>query len=168
MRHSHGWGASRCGDPCRCRHGPAFIWVPDSTVFSTPSFPLARMRRLAMPETIDRPLACGTEVTADIDRVCLLVPPLWELDSFVAVNPFLGFSDMPIEAALRAAGDALDANTLPSMAHYASLWRQGVLDRAALVRAAAACRLEPAHLEAMLGGTASVPMREMPVMMRRG
>jgi len=113
-----------------------------------------------MPETIDRPLACGTEVTADIDRVCLLVPPLWELDSFVAVNPFLGFSDMPIEAALRAAGDALDANTLPSMAHYASLWRQGVLDRAALVRAAAACRLEPAHLEAMLGGTASVPMRE--------
>lgn len=73
-------------------------------------------------------------VRADVDHVCLLVPPLWELDAFVAVNPFLGFTSTPIEATARTMAEALDAQVLPPMAHYRRCWAQGGFGAADLAR----------------------------------
>lgn len=113
-----------------------------------------------MPETIARASHATDSVVADIDRVCMLVPPLWELDRFVAVNPFLGFSAVPVEQAARAVNDGLDAQLLPSMAHFRRLWRGGGLGNEELDAVAAACQVSRAHLEAILDGTACAPMRQ--------
>lgn len=99
-------------------------------------------------------------VRADVDHVCLLVPPLWELDAFVAVNPFLGFTSTPIEATARTMAEALDAQVLPPMAHYRRLWAQGGFGAADLARAATACDADPLHLESILLGHSTVPMRQ--------
>lgn len=99
------------------------------------------------------------EIVADVDRVCLLVPPLWELEAFVAVNPFLGFSSMTIDKAARVVGEALDAQVLPPMSHFRRLWREGAFGEAELDRAAQACGVERGHLESILLGQASPPMR---------
>ncbi|MDE2465579.1 MAG: DUF2309 domain-containing protein [Alphaproteobacteria bacterium] len=39
------------------------------------------------------------EIIEVIDRACQRIAPLWPLDSFVAVNPFIGMTDMSFEAA---------------------------------------------------------------------
>jgi uncharacterized protein YbcC (UPF0753/DUF2309 family) len=39
------------------------------------------------------------EFRAVVEKTCLRIAPLWPLDSFVAVNPFLGLSDMSFAAA---------------------------------------------------------------------
>ncbi len=113
-----------------------------------------------MHETLDRTSHVTDTVTADIHRVCLLIPPLWELDRFVAVNPFLGFRAVPVEQAARALHDGLDAQLLPSMAHFRRLWREGGLGSAELDRVAASCQMSRAHLEAILEGAACAPMRQ--------
>ena len=111
-----------------------------------------------MPETMSPP-EVRTEIAADIDRVCLLVPPLWELDGFVAVNPFLGFGSVPVDEAARAMADAMDAQVLPPMSHFRRLWRQGEFDGADLDRAAEVIGIGAVHLQAMLSGEAAIPMR---------
>ena len=37
----------------------------------------------------------------DVVRVCLRIPPLWDLKNYVAVNPFLGFTSEPVDRAAR-------------------------------------------------------------------
>ena len=104
----------------------------------------------------ERPESC---VTNDIDRVCLLVPPLWQLDRFVAVNPFLGFVSRPVHEAARAVADALDARLLPSLHHYRRLWVQGNFRASDIARAATRCGMHASHLEAILSGQAMAPVR---------
>ncbi|NBX26518.1 MAG: DUF2309 family protein, partial [Planctomycetes bacterium] len=100
-----------------------------------------------------------TEIAADIDHVCLLIPPLWELDGFVAVNPFLGFGSVPVDEAARAMADAMDAQVLPPMSHFRRLWRQGEFSDADLENVAEAIGIGVIHLRAMLSGEAAMPMR---------
>ena len=113
-----------------------------------------------MPDARTTDPATERAVRADVDHVCRLVPPLWELDAFVAVNPFLGFASTPIETAARAMADALDAKVLPPMAHYRRLWAQGAFGAEDLARAATACDVDPLHLESMLLGHSTAPMRQ--------
>ena len=46
------------------------------------------------------------------------IPPLWDLDSYVAVNPFLGFAARPIGEAASEIGDGLGARLLPGVDYY--------------------------------------------------
>ena len=111
-----------------------------------------------MPETAPN-ADLHAQVSADIDRVCLLVPPLWELDSFVAVNPFLGFASRPVHEAARAVSDALDAQMLPSLGHYRGLWAQGGLGEREMVRVANTLGMHIDRLEAVMRGEVGAPVR---------
>lgn len=100
----------------------------------------------------------------DITRACSLIPPLWDLRSFVAVNPFLGFGSTPVESAARAVRDGIGADILPSIADYACRWRNAEFGRTDLQAAARRVGMDAQQLEDMLDGKAPPPMRwRMPV-----
>lgn len=75
-------------------------------------------------------------LAGDIDRACVLIPPAWDLRSFVAVNPFVGHAASPFDAAARTVSDGLGAQVLPSVDHYRLRWRQGAFAREDVVAAA--------------------------------
>lgn len=95
----------------------------------------------------------------DVAAVCKLVPPLWDLDSYVAVNPFLGFADQPLVEAARAVGDGIGAQVLPDLAFYRERWRAGDFVMADLLHAARRAGQEPPALAAILEGRAAAPRR---------
>ena len=100
-----------------------------------------------------------TGVWADVDRVCRRIPPLWDLANFVAVNPFLGFSAMPIDQAARMVRDGLGANALPCVDFYRERWKQGQFGTDDLVSAAARWGQDPERLEAVLEDRSDPPCR---------
>lgn len=101
------------------------------------------MSELLVPNHVD----VSSSLRRDIARVCALIPPLWDLRSFVAVNPFLGFASTPIDDAARTVAQGLGASVLPPVAHYAARWRSGAFDQQ--------------HLDAAARrtGTAALPLR---------
>lgn len=112
-----------------------------------------------MPETILRRDPATRDVAHDVRSVCLLMPPQWELDGFVAVNPFVGFGSMPFEDAARAIADVREATVLPG-----SRWfRNGAFSADAIARAARTLGCSAVHLKAMLDGQASTPVRQREV-----
>ena len=112
-----------------------------------------------MPETILRRDPALRDIAHDARSVCLLMPPQWELDGFVAVNPFVGFASMPFAEAARAIADVREATVLPG-----SRWfRNGAFDASTLTRAAQALGCSAAHLKAMLDGQAATPVRQREV-----
>ena len=46
----------------------------------------------------EKPLVRDTN--AEVEAACRRIPPLWPLQSFVAVNPFVGLSDTPFPTAV--------------------------------------------------------------------
>ncbi len=95
----------------------------------------------------------------DVIRVCNLIPPLWDLRNYVAVNPFLGFASQPLEAAARFVGDGLSASVLPGIDFYKSRWQAGDFGPDNLGSAARRGAQEPKALEAILAGKFSIPLR---------
>ena len=53
------------------------------------------------------------------------IPPLWPLEHFVAVNPFLGFSDRPFAEASATLRRALGHAPVQSPENYLSAWENG-------------------------------------------
>lgn len=113
-----------------------------------------------MPETIAHPAPPETvrrfdHAASAIERACLLIPPLWDLRSYVAVNPFLGFADTPIEHAMRTVRDGLDAEILPEVEHYRWRWRHGDFHSGDVARAAARAGAAMGDVLPILEGHAS-------------
>ncbi|HEV7300227.1 MAG TPA: DUF2309 domain-containing protein [Tepidisphaeraceae bacterium] len=97
----------------------------------------------------------ASTIAADVLVTCNRIPPLWDLRNYVAVNPFLGFVEQPIDAAAATVGDGLGARVLPGFDFYRAKWALGELNAAELQ--AAAKRLgQPASLaESVLAGVPS-------------
>lgn len=112
-----------------------------------------------MPEATLRPEAAERDIVREARKVCLLVPPLWDLDSFVAVNPFVGFIGMPFVEAARAIADVREATVLPG----SDWFRRAPLDAATIERAARSLGCSTTHLQAMLSGAAARPVRQREV-----
>ena len=72
-----------------------------------------------------------------LDEACRRIAPLWPLQSFVAVNPFLGVSDRPFAEAARLLGKVAHSTTLMEGEFYLSRLRDGSIS-AGNVRAALA------------------------------
>jgi len=104
-------------------------------------------------------------VLEDVLTVCRRIPPLWDLENYVAVNPFLGFAGQPIAEAARQIRDGLGARVLPDIAYYRERWRAGAFTRADLELAAQRADQDPALLAAILDGTAPPPMRRAGVVL---
>ncbi|WP_161602529.1 YbcC family protein [Tautonia marina] len=116
-----------------------------------------------MPETLittedldGQPIA---SVRTLVDRVCRRIPPLWDLENYVAVNPFLGFTDQPIDDAARTVRDALGAQVLPELSSYRDRFEAGAFSLADLERAARRSGESAESLAAILQGDAPVPSR---------
>jgi len=104
----------------------------------------------------------GTEtLRADIARVCGLIPPLWDLPNYVAVNPFLGFSARPIAEATRTVGDGLGASVLPGFDYYRSRWSEGAFGPDDLESAARRAGADAGRLEDVLLGRGQGATREV-------
>ena len=65
------------------------------------------------PATPARPKFGQQTIDAAIDFACAHIAPLWPLRTFVAVNPFLGFTDRPFEEACATLHRIARVNTLP-------------------------------------------------------
>lgn len=98
-------------------------------------------------------------VLDDVAQVCRRIPPLWDLENYVAVNPFLGFAGQPMAAAAQVVGDGLGARVLPETEFYRSRWRAGSFGMAELARAAGRAGYDAAALAAVLDGKAAAPLR---------
>jgi uncharacterized protein YbcC (UPF0753/DUF2309 family) len=102
-------------------------------------------------------------VSEDIARACLMIPPSWSLESFVAVNPFVGHAPTPIDAAARVVHDTLGASLLPPLEHFRQRWQHGAFDRTDLAGAARRIGIPADALESMLNGDSAPPARiQMP------
>ncbi|KWV95491.1 DUF2309 domain-containing protein [Erythrobacter sp. AP23] len=89
------------------------------------------------------PLLTRTEVAGLVALAARTVPPMWPLESAIAVNPLAGFEDRPFSEAVRAAAELFGAReSLPL-----EVWR-GLLDRGRIEESA----LRDAAIRA-LGGT---------------
>ena len=106
-----------------------------------------------------RSSAVESEIRSDIEAVCSLIPPCWDLQNFVAVNPFLGFASHPFDLAARRIADGLGGNALPPMDHLR--WRMRTGDYGAAEVRAAAVRhgLDPDRLAGIAAGEVDAPLR---------
>lgn len=78
-----------------------------------------------------------TATPCPIDAAIRAVPPLWPLDSFVAVNPYLGFSGQPFAQAAAEVTAATGARMTAPRAHLAEAIASGQITAADLAEAGA-------------------------------
>lgn len=110
-------------------------------------------------ESRSRSSTIAAEIRADVEAVCALIPPCWDLPNFVAVNPFIGFASHPIDLATRRIADGLGGNVLPSVDHLRWRMRSGDFGRAEVRAAAARHGLDPDRLAGIAAGEIDAPLR---------
>ena len=81
------------------------------------------------------PVTESSAITA-IRAACAVIPPLYNLENFVAVNPFLGWSSTPLIEASDRISCGLGVEVLPGLEHYRKLWQGGEIDSSDIDRAA--------------------------------
>jgi uncharacterized protein YbcC (UPF0753/DUF2309 family) len=96
-----------------------------------------------------------------IDETCRRIPPFWPLQNFVAVNPFLGLSEMPFKQAASLLARVAHGTILMDSPYYLGCLRQGSISpsniRAALSECA--CVAEPADPVSWLEEQLKVPVQ---------
>jgi len=65
----------------------------------------------------------GPGLEGCVERACGLIAPLWPLDHFVAVNPYLGYRGAPFAESARHLKRAVDAEAVPALEFFAPLLR---------------------------------------------
>jgi len=90
------------------------------------------MSAIAAPE----PTLSRTEVAGLVALAARTVPPLWPLESAIAVNPLAGFEEMPFEAALRHGASLFGARASLPLAQWRALLAEGRIDTRCLRDAA--------------------------------
>jgi len=74
----------------------------------------------------------GSALRATIASVVHRIAPLWPLDRFVAVNPFLGLADQPLLSAAVRLGRTTGARVFMPRAYYATRFAEGAFDESCL------------------------------------
>jgi uncharacterized protein YbcC (UPF0753/DUF2309 family) len=78
----------------------------------------------------------SADVPAAVAAALARIPPLWPLEHFVAVNPFLGLTDRPFPEAARLLQHITGAAPLPDPDFYRKAWWTGAIDARDLAEAA--------------------------------
>lgn len=101
----------------------------------------------------------------DIDVACRRFAPVWPLDRFLAVNPWWGYLDKPIESAFARLSVEHGARTFMPRSYWAEQWAAGSLQREHLVDAIADVdsRLSPELVIAALRED-TAPTRRVPTL----
>ncbi|MFM7244100.1 MAG: YbcC family protein [Planctomycetaceae bacterium] len=101
--------------------------------------PAAGRHPAPLPSHIER-------VTAAIADIRTLVPPVWPLQDYVAVNPFQGLANLPFLEARSLLRDVRDCEMLPPASRFVGLFVQGDITAADVEVALRQCREEyPEH-----------------------
>ncbi|MFN3447661.1 MAG: putative inorganic carbon transporter subunit DabA, partial [Roseococcus sp.] len=91
-----------------------------------------------MSDILDRPAeSAATDLLPLLRRVAGRIAPLWPLQDFVAVNPFLGLAEQPFGAALARLSAIGGVETLPPRAVIAEALAEGRVTEADLTAALA-------------------------------
>ena len=128
----------------------------------TTSSSVGRDRRLTAtsPSRLER-------VSRTIAAVSGVVPPVWPLQDYVAVNPFLGLADRRFLDARQLLRDVRACEMLLSAAHFQEQFDRGEITSGDVEEAAIQCRreypdlygrIEPQHLVGMLALAAAAPV----------
>lgn len=88
------------------------------------------------PLTAVDPILTRTEVAGLVALAARTVPPIWPLESAIAVNPLAGFEEMPFEEAVRLAARRFGARTSLPLAQWRRLLADGKLEERTLRDAA--------------------------------
>jgi len=91
-----------------------------------------RSRPLASPSRLER-------VTAAIGEISAMVPPVWPLADYVAVNPFVGLAPARFLDARQLLRDVRTCDLLLPAAHFHDLYDRGEIETADLERAFREC-----------------------------
>lgn len=86
-----------------------------------------------LPSSIDNGLA---EMLTEIEAI---IPPLWPLKDYVAVNPFLGLSGSKFLTARQKLRDVRDCELLPTSDYFRAQLQAGEIDRADIEQAFQQC-----------------------------
>lgn len=86
--------------------------------------------------TADAPMLTRTEVAGLVALAARTVPPVWPLESAIAVNPLAGFEDLPFEEAVALAAQRFGARRNLPLRHWRQLFAAGKLDERTLRDAA--------------------------------
>ncbi|MBS0410335.1 MAG: DUF2309 domain-containing protein [Proteobacteria bacterium] len=123
--------------------------------------------RLALKDstraTVDLVEACPAsnqdeaQLAAAIRAACARIAPLWPLSRFVAVNPFLGFTDLPFERAVEEVQRLTGARALMSRSFYRQAVSEGRIGPEDLAAASARARREGLAPERLLHAIAADP-----------
>jgi uncharacterized protein YbcC (UPF0753/DUF2309 family) len=81
-------------------------------------------------------LLTRTEVAGLVAIAARTVPPMWPLESAIAVNPLAGFEDRPFPEAVKEAAALFGARTSLPLSSWRKLYRDGRIDEQALRDAA--------------------------------
>ena len=98
-------------------------------------------------------------IAREIESISAMIPPMWDLRNFVAVNPFQGLSGIRITEAARKVNDGLGASFLPGTSYYQERWRQGDFSAADLEGPARRAGIEVSRLLEILKGKMALPCR---------
>ena len=85
--------------------------------------------------------AC-TQLETCLTQACQRIAPTWPLDQFIAVNPYWGFVDQPIDCAAQQLGQLSGTPLVMPRSFYQTEWRAGRLTQAHLQSAIDACRAD--------------------------
>jgi uncharacterized protein YbcC (UPF0753/DUF2309 family) len=114
-----------------------------------------------MPEVMEiTDVEIAEESLSPVERVSGKIPPLWDLNNYVAVNPFLGFASQSIVDSVIEIAHGLGAAVLPPIEFYCRQWKQGTIHRTDLNQAAKESGLTGNTLEEILAGSLPVPHRQ--------
>ena len=105
------------------------------------------------------PKSPSSGIAANVGRVCRLIPPLWDLTNYQAVNPFLGFASRPIAEAAQEISAGLGAQVLPRLDYYRKRWKAEDFGPADLALAAERAGLSASALVEILEGRADPTLR---------
>lgn len=91
---------------------------------------------MMVPLTAVEPILTRTEVAGLVALASRTVPPIWPLESAIAVNPLAGFESLPFEEAVRLAAQRFGARQNLPLAQWRKLLAAGKLDERTLRDAA--------------------------------
>lgn len=91
-------------------------------------------------------------IHTDVTEACLRIPPLWDLDNYVAVNPFLGFAGMRVDDAARLVEPCLGGRVLPGFDFFREKWTSGQISPRSLHSASRRLGVGIEVLESVLNG----------------
>jgi uncharacterized protein YbcC (UPF0753/DUF2309 family) len=110
-----------------------------------------------MHKTMMPPAVAPATLQQQVAAVCRRVAPVWDLDNFVAVNPFLGMADQPLALAARQLRCGIDAAVLPALAYFRERWHAGAFNLADVARAAQRAGVDAEPVLARLRGQQGRP-----------